>query len=158
MAPATGLEGGSDPPVTPVSRIMDSFHRFRDTHNLVSPQRMTTPSPSVSERIATTSLNMNPPPLNNVIMTSNIVDNECTDDIDDVIPAPRQIEPDGSKLEDLSLSNNKNNKITLSSVPNTDEDLDSAKKQNQVPPSNHEIQMVLSQDLFGGESPSKMRN
>ena len=143
MVPDTGLEGGKDPPGTPVSRMLDSFHRFRVTHNFVSPQRMITLPPSASERIATTSLNMNPPPLNDVIVTSTTVDNESTDDIADVIPAPCQIEPDGSTPEYLSLSNNKNNKTILSSVPNTDEDLDSAKKQNQVPPSNHEIQMVI---------------
>ena len=126
MAPATGLEGGKDPPVTPMSRIVDSFHRFRVTHNLVSPQRMITPPP-VSERIATTSPNMNPPPLNDVIITSTTVDKERTDDIADVSPAPRRIEPDGSTSEELSLSNNKNNEIKIPSVPNDEKEIESAK-------------------------------
>ena len=128
MAPATGLEGGKDPPVTPMSRIADSFQRFRVTHNLVSPQRMITPPQSVSERIATTSTNMNPPPLNDVTITSIIVDNERTDDIADAIHAPRQIEPNGSTSEERSLSNDKNNEIKLSSVPNDKEEIESAKK------------------------------
>ena len=127
MAPDTGLEGGKDPPGTPLSRIADLFHPVRDTHNLVSPQRMITPPP-VSERIATTSTNMNPPPLNNVTITSTTVDKERTDDIADVSPAPRRIEPDGSTSEELSLSNNKNNEIKIPSVPNDEEELESAKK------------------------------
>ena len=134
MAPDTGLEGGKDPPVTPVSRMLDSFHRFRVTHNLVSPQRMITPPPSVSERIATTSLNMNPPPLADVTIkvTSTTVDKES---IDDIVPPPRRIEPDGSSSEDLSLSNNnnKNNKIKSSSASIIDVGSDLAKKANSSP-------------------------
>ena len=128
MAPATGLEGGNDPPATPLStRVMDSFHRFRVTHNFVSPQRIQTPpTASVSERIATTSPKMNQQPVNDVTInvTSAIVDNEI---INDIIPILQRIEPDGSSSEDLSLSNN-NNKISRPSVPTTDIDLDSAKK------------------------------
>ena len=128
MVPATGLEGGKDPPATPLStRVMDSFHRFRVTHNFVSPQRiLTPPTLSVSERIATTSTNMNPRPLNDdtINVTSDIVDNET---INDIIPILRCIEPDGSSSEDLSLSNN-NNKPSRPSVPNDDIDLDPVKK------------------------------
>ena len=80
MMPATGLEGGKDPPATPLyTRVIDSFHRFRVTHNFVPPQRIQSPpTTSVLEQIATTSLNMNPQPLNDVTInvTSAIVDNE----------------------------------------------------------------------------------
>ena len=155
MAPATGLEGGKDPPMTPVSRILDSFHRFRVTNNLVSPQRIITMPPSVSERIATTSLNMNPPPLADVTikMTSTTVDKESMDGI--VLP-PRLIKPDGSSSEDLSLSNNKNNKIKLSSVPNADENLGSTKKAK----SSSSIKSLDSDGSVAGSIwlPSKMRN
>ena len=58
MAPATGLDGGKDPPGTPWR--VDQFRRFRD---LISPSRnipLTTPP---SMQIAITSINMSSPPL-----------------------------------------------------------------------------------------------
>ena len=54
MAPATGFDGGKDPPlpVTPSARIMGLFRQFRDTH-IVSPGRIISPtSSSISDQPA----------------------------------------------------------------------------------------------------------
>ena len=91
---------------------------------------MITPPPSISGRIATISPNMNPPYLADVTIkvTSTTVDKES---IDNIVPPPRRIEPDGSSSEDLSLSNNnENNKIKSSSDSIIDVDSDLAKKAN----------------------------
>ena len=65
MAPATGLGRGKDPPGTP--QVLDQLQRFGDTH-LVSPFRNILRNTPPSEQIATTSPNMNPTPLNTVML------------------------------------------------------------------------------------------
>ena len=65
MAPTTGLDGEKDPPGTP--QVLDQLQRFVNTH-LVSPFRNILLNTPPSERITTTSQNMNPTPLNPVMV------------------------------------------------------------------------------------------
>ena len=76
MAPATGLDGGKDPPGTP--RVLDQLLRFGDTH-LVSPFQNIFPGTPPSEKITSTSSNMDPTPLNTVMLetvTPSLDDNK----------------------------------------------------------------------------------
>ena len=78
MAPVTCLDGGKDPPRNQTPRVLDQLQRFRDTH-LVSSFQNILLNTLPSERIATTSQNMNPTPLNPVmleILTPSLDDHE----------------------------------------------------------------------------------
>ena len=93
------------------ARVTDIFRRFRDTH-LVSPQQNLIPptSPTISERIATTSQH-DPPPLNNVIIKIATPPPVEKEEISTTLVLHCHQEPDGSSsedlaIEDLSINNN----------------------------------------------------
>ena len=89
MAPATGLDRGKNPLGTP--RVLNQLQRFRDTH-LVSLFQNILLATSISKRIATTSPNMNPLPLNAVMpktVTAFLDDHEeVVFVVNDVPPTP----------------------------------------------------------------------
>ena len=89
MAPATGLDGRKDRPGT--SRVLDQLRRFGDTH-LVSPFRNILCNTPFSERIAITSPNIKPTPLNTVMLetVTPSLDNheEVVFVVDNIPPTP----------------------------------------------------------------------